>query len=1019
MPNPLPLALRRSLESGECVLFVGAGIGGHLQGEAGRFAPDATSLAKEIAEEFSIETTNYILPKITQVVTIRKKGKSELVAFLQRRLEGLDPDSKLRWLFTLRWKAIFTTNYDNGIQRAYDLNPSPSQTPVTIAISSEIVDFDPRFQVPIYHLHGNLFGESNPSIVITEDDYVRYREKRRMMFNVLQKEFATSTALYIGYSNQDSNWKVVFEELKTDIFPTQLPPAYRIAPGTDQLDKEILESQGIETLDLSLEDFVEAASSELTEINVSWDRINRIRERIPTDLIDSFERFPAATTRLLTCWSYVNQENFDEVPNIKSFLFGDRPNWALIAKRIQFERDIEEQVYNGLLDYATGSNNIPKIILTLGPAGYGISTLLMSLAVELVKDHAGPVFMHKPNTAIREGDLEFAASIFPQRPFFIIDNPAEHNSTLGSITQRLRDAGKTACFLLGERLNEWRQTRARLAGDEYVLDPLSDPEIFRLIKVLEENNSLGLLKDLDDNFRHAAIKQKHNKELLVAMRETTEGKAFDAILEDEYRNIADAPSKDLYLIVSCFHQHGALARDTLLADLLKLPIDEMYRKTRDSTEGVIIYECLDESYGHYAARTRHRLIAEIVWQRCGNLGEREKIILSGITSLNLTYRIDRESFDNFIKSDRLVDCIRTLEGKTQFFDSAIKKDPDNPYVRQHYARMLLRQNRSELALGQIEQGLQIAPRERILHHTKGVILYEMAMSNISIEIARKRLVQSEGEFRRCLAMNNRDEYSWQSLAELFLSWAKKAPTLEEATDYIRKTEEVIEEGLRSVRSREGLWVTSSKVQQWVKDEPSRIEFLEKAVSENPGSIIAPYLLGRAYRQNGAIKKALDVLKTVVKANATEFRSCVEYSRALIEYGEPYSKAIAILQLSTLYGYSDPRFIATLGGMLFMNGDFTAAAKVFEETTKQQFPGPEQKTIQFRPPDPKNKNLSCRFAGEVLSVKSGYAFIQCYGYPEFFCPGSNFSGIILRPGLELTFEPGFCARGPVADKLALP
>ena len=43
-----------------------------------------------------------------------------------------------------------------------------------------------------------------------------------------------------------------------------------------------------------------------------------------------------------------------------------------------------------------------------------------------------------------------------------------------------------------------------------------------------------------------------------------------------------------------------------------------------------------------------------------------------------------------------------------------------------------------------------------------------------------------------------------------------------------------------------------------------------------------------------------------------------------ELGEPYSKPIALLKLSTLYGLSDPRFIATLGGMLFLDGEFTEA-----------------------------------------------------------------------------------------------
>jgi len=36
MSDPLPLGLRQALESGQCVLFVGAGIGGHLHDPDGK-----------------------------------------------------------------------------------------------------------------------------------------------------------------------------------------------------------------------------------------------------------------------------------------------------------------------------------------------------------------------------------------------------------------------------------------------------------------------------------------------------------------------------------------------------------------------------------------------------------------------------------------------------------------------------------------------------------------------------------------------------------------------------------------------------------------------------------------------------------------------------------------------------------------------------------------------------------------------------------------------------------------------
>ena len=160
--------------------------------------------------------------KIAQVVEGRK-GRQTLEDYLRKRLAKLEPDKELRWLFTLRWRAIFTTNYDSSIQRAYELNEKPLQQPISIASTSDLVSHDPRFEVPIYHLHGALFG-GRSKIVITKNDYAHFRDRRHMLFELLKKEFATSNILYIGYSNQDQNWDLILEELTTEFYPKPLPP---------------------------------------------------------------------------------------------------------------------------------------------------------------------------------------------------------------------------------------------------------------------------------------------------------------------------------------------------------------------------------------------------------------------------------------------------------------------------------------------------------------------------------------------------------------------------------------------------------------------------------------------------------------------------------------------------------------------------------------------------------------------------------------------------------------------------
>ena len=1015
----IPLGLRQALESGDCVLFVGAGVGQHLQ-VAGSPLPDARTLAIALASEFKIDVGGVTdLAKISQVVEIRK-GRTELETYIKKRICNPEPDDTLRWISTIRWRAIFTTNYDNGVEQAYAKTATPPQTPVPIAATSHLTSFDKRFQVPLYYLHGRICASEKPHIIVTENDYAEFRKQRQMMFEVLKLEFATSAFLYIGYSNQDPNWKMLLEELRAEFYPAQLPASYRIAPSTDPLDNEILKSKNVETISATFEEFQKSAALALAGSRVPVDALKKIEASVPTELLPAFERNPAAVARLLNSWEYVNQAPFAVTPNMRDFFRGDKANWGLISRRIPFERDIEEEVYDALLDYGTGSAKKPSTIVVLAPAGYGTTTFLRTVAAKLSEDRAGAVFLHREGTPLLQGDIEFAESLFPGNcPFFVIDNAADFTNSIYGSLQNLRDLGKQAMFLLGERLNEWRHARrGKTSGKEFIIEPLSDPEINRLLACLEDSNELNALTDLSPELRFAAIKRNYQGELLVTLREATEGKAFDAILEDEFRGIPNETAKKLYLAVACFYQHGALIRDSLIAEMLKVPLSDMYAAVKEASEGVVIFEEIDPSYGHYAARARHRKIAAIVWERCAEPGQREQIIIDALTLMNLNYRTDVKAFEDFVRSDRLVDSIRTLDGRIRFFEQACQKDPTSAYVRQHYARMLSRARQFNLALGQIDEALKINSEIRVLHHTKGVILSELALSTPSREIARRRLAQSEDEFRLCLSMNNKDEYAYQTLASLYVDWAHGSTDPTEVTDYLAKAETVLNDGLRQVRVREGLWLVSSQIQNILGNKPEYMKALQKAATGPSASVVPKYLLGRAYRKSGEPKNAAQILRPLVEANPDEFRACIELARAMRDLGEPYAKCIAVLKLSTLYGLSDPRFVGTLGGMLFMNGEFSEAKDIFAESRKREFPAQEESRIQFRPRDSVTK-MSLKLTGQVAGVKIGYAFIDVSGYPSFFCHGSKFGRLVMRQGITVEFEPVFTARGASADKISLP
>jgi hypothetical protein len=1012
------------LESGDAVLFIGAGVGGHFKRPDGSTAPDGETLAKELCAHFNVTTPSTNLAKVAELIEIRK-DRAQLEQSIKKLLADLEPDEVFRWLTTFHWRAVFTTNYDRAIERAYDLNPNPPQSPIPMSVTSELEYTDPRVQVPIFHLHGTLYGPNPSRIVITQTDYARFQDKRRMLWNRLKTEFATSTFIYVGYSGRDPNWQLVLDELTQEFYPNELPKSYRLDPFAEDIDVELLRKRQIETLTTDLPTFRDLVTAELGDFRPDPEAFKRYQKDIPRDLVPAFEKNPAATLRLLNSWKYINGVSFNEPPNTAQFLKGDRPSWSLVGAGIQFKRDIEEELWDDVLDFATTPEAKSRAMAILAPAGYGITTLLMSVGANIVKERIGTVFMLRDGADVLEGDIQFAATLFPEEAcFFLVDQAREQAIPLQTALAQQRQTNRNCLFVLGERKNEWRMARSRMKTVEYEVQPLSDSEIDRLLDYLSRENALGRLGELDREFQFAIVKQKHEKQLLVAMREATEGTGFDAIIQNEYRGIEDkaspttATSRDLYLLVSCFFQHGVLARDFLLANILGKPLPVLYAEIGDSLEGIVIFEETDLTRGEYAARTRHRTIADVVWKRCGLPAAKERILQSAMEKLNLSYRLDKTVFDKFVRTDEVVGSFGTLDGKVRFFETACKREPENPYVLQHFARMLLHENETNLALSQINAALTMNNSIRILHHTKGAILAQLAIGAESEDLGRKWMLQAEHEFRHCISVTVSDEYAYQSLAQLYLDWARKVKSEDEGSEYITRCEEVISEGLRSVREREALWVVSAGVQEWLGNQPSRIEKLKRAVAESKATVVPRYLLGRAYRQQGLPQLCIDVLDAVVKSRFTEVRSFIEYVRAMIDLGESYAKCAAVLSQCQVDGLNDPRFVGLYGGLLFLDGQISEAAKVFNESVRQGFSYEERYRTQYRPADPANPQAPLRMSGTIATVKPGYVFIQTSKYPDFISRITRAGKVILQRGMQVEFEPTFSAKGAYAYRVRI-
>ncbi len=1011
----IPPDLQNAIETGNCVLFIGAGLGFNTVCDDGKPMPDSKMLAEGLSKKFKLPngTENSLIEAATYI-DVKLNERQQMIDYIRGLLKSAVPDDSMQWIPTVKWKAIYTTNYDNTIEKAYDLCANPIQQCRTVTHVSEYEEENDNLFVPIIHLHGCLFtGDDINNIIITSKDYIHYARRRNSLFELLKICFVKNSILFIGYSHTDSNFEKILQDISEEIYPNQIKHSYRIDPVENQIKEGILEGLRISTLNGLFSDFVAAAKTKLTINRDNKLVVDDVKKNVPSVFWDKLNESIVPVNRFFISWVYVNKVALSGNIRIFDFVRGSKASWDLIFGCKFFRRVIEDGIFEKFLDYATRGKQRVDVCTITGSAGYGITTLMMILASRIAKEEVGRVFFLKEGTKLNEGDIFFADDVLSDnsRCFFFIDNIADYAYEIKKIIRHSQEQKRDIIFIIADRQNELANKQMLKSGDLFLIEPLCDSEIECIIDYLGEHNELNKLKHLDRADQIAAIKRNYNRELLVTIREATEGKSFDAIIQDEYVGIGDNFCQEAYKVISCMHQFDVQMRMELLTSILGVSEIEFYERTKNALKGIVHYDIYNSDLMKYTARTRHRYIAKIVWTNITK-AEKETIIIGVLEKINIVHLLDRNAFEQIYRSEELIDSLPSLESRIRFFNSACRIDPDNVYVRQHYARMLIRNEQDELALSTINTAIEMDTNARLLHHTKGYILHQMMKRANTLEIGRKRRAQSEEEYRITIRMKDNDSYGYQGISELFIDWAKKTDDSDEEELYLAKAEEILTEALSKVPDKETIWVELSKIDNYLCNTPGQIEKLKRAYSLAPDSSIALHFLAKALAADKKYDDAIELFQSVFQKEPYKYRNSIEYAKTIVlsqnADEESIRRAIAILYQSTLLGYSDQYFIAILGGLLFLDKKFDESEKVFYEIRKRELQYSNHPLFI-----PNRWGINRNYYGTVQYVGIGHAKILLDDYCEVTLPYSKIGDMIITRSMRLSIDLVFNQHGALA------
>ncbi|HZD83852.1 MAG TPA: TIR domain-containing protein [Nitrososphaeraceae archaeon] len=262
--------LLKSIYEKKCIPFVGPGIY-TVQSEDGKMLlPSTKSLVEKWKEEHSdpledlyelarvyILEDSHQLARLAQFLEIESAGQKKpkkMLSDMIKKIELVDFNSQFEnsppynILAGLDLPIYITTNYDKFLEDTISKSPNKEAqsglcrwndgliaTFRPFGIASVLEDeeenqYKPSTEKPlVYHILGHV--DYAPSMVLTERDYFEYvinlnkNEEKDMIPSVIRKELGLSSLLFIGYSLDDINFRVIFQGFLS--FLNALPKDFR------------------------------------------------------------------------------------------------------------------------------------------------------------------------------------------------------------------------------------------------------------------------------------------------------------------------------------------------------------------------------------------------------------------------------------------------------------------------------------------------------------------------------------------------------------------------------------------------------------------------------------------------------------------------------------------------------------------------------------------------------------------------------------------------------------------------
>lgn len=337
----IPESLVTRILQKKCILFLGAGATLESGGLTGK------NLGKYIFDNLGDIGVSYkeSLARYAQVL-VNEGYRDEIEKLVRQRLKKLQPSPKFEKIAQIPWKGIYTTNYDDLVEKSYIKEPYYECHVEDINNIDGAID---DTSIPLYKMNGDInkhYSPENP-LVITSNDLKNNALAKSNVIKQLMKDL-NDTFIFIGYSFEDDS--EIITKILDDFSGTSrwesIKEKYVVLPKISDDLKIDLESYKIQYIQGTADDFFDFLSNR--NLKNYQNKLMAIKGTFTTNTYLS--SLDTRTLSILSSCFDVYNDSADYPVDGKFFYRGGNPNWGIIKENYDISRSIN------IIDYINSTS---------------------------------------------------------------------------------------------------------------------------------------------------------------------------------------------------------------------------------------------------------------------------------------------------------------------------------------------------------------------------------------------------------------------------------------------------------------------------------------------------------------------------------------------------------------------------------------------------------------------------------------------------------------------------------------